>query len=1086
MAGSASGTGASVLTDIRSMIDLAIGTPEMGVVDFCMLHTVLHCLAQQLNALDKPVELLGGATPQAMPTGREIQTVAITEYIVETAVATALKNRRDSPGALRSPLRWRQQARIAPGSAPSPSSAEWMRVRVVLTRTLRCDIISSVKEAIAFHASSLSSMDLMARQRKVCSYCCLKDGPLGPPCRAFFESMTRRVYRCATLMAHGGFLPLYAAQAGLGPVIASRTLHSITWAPGQNPEGPPVQLVADEADNFRLPTLRNDLPDSCSTVAADRTALDPTRLDQVESAAPNPGYNRCGTFACSRIVQIHYTHGGALGDTRTGAATNCTFGALVSVGPSESSISASDSRGEKNSPPLGKSLLSTFVGEKNSSLPAPLTSSSPTGLKAMPDRPAAPPAGRKTRSKATSEGQEEGLLEEDGGHEEVVNGVEGRQRQGREPRRMTSSEKLSLVTLSKFNLLENVVQDLKDRVYGSMPKNEQILEEVRSQTNMKAITDMWTNLNVSSRLEAAETGLAKLSSLVEDLIKEGGPRPGAISAALETALETSPATGPATATASPTTLATPLTEQLQDGQIGSSGPPYPWDTLAAETAQNRDMMLHQLNRLRADIDLLNKTFYEAMQSLQSKLDLKEQIPLPPPPQPAPIEELLPPRPLPAPLSSPERPPTTTDAHSAPASRGSTGISAALTDRLAQLERRIKECCESMGKDKGTVQDQLSNFQDQLDHLMRQVGALHEDFGVLKLSPNLAKDLEGLLELYQTVQDMQEQLHQVNEVARQLAGEKDDRHQHIKALLEQIEILKTIKMDREDMAEAMAEKADLRMLARKVSHDQFDMACDDLSRGLEHALGKLNTQEALWQQVLDDVQREIESKLDKMELSPLKEFFETKLRLLQDNLKQMASLRRNVEAAGTKRRLLREVNCISCDADAVMPLENTSAVPSKPLPAHLSMKPYLSYELDTIRKTQASNLPQRNLHDWETIEKQKAPKAPVKVRSDTDKHICNRYCGGSHTTTTPAQRVARTGHFIKQWGPDVVPLSSGLAAGDDGRLYKVTTTEHANVGPGGSVDPNCTKKPKSPEPSKTLPKAPVIILNKECRCLDGGA
>ncbi|XP_061710437.1 uncharacterized protein LOC133520115 isoform X2 [Cydia pomonella] len=796
------------------MIDLAIGTPEVGVVDFCMLHTVLHCLAQQLNALDKPVELLGVATPQAVPTSKDMQTVAITEYIVETDTAAPMKPKSIKP----------------------------------------------------------------------------------PP------------------------------------------------------------------------------------------------------------------------------------------------------------------------PPAESTLLVVERVKKDAS---PLTSADTTGLKARPDRSAA----GKASGRAASEGHEEGIPEEEGVHEEVAMGEEGIKHP--EPRQMTSSEKLSLVTLSKFNLLENAVQDLKDRVYGSMPKNEQILEEVRSQTNMKAITDMWTNLNVSSRLEAAETGLAKLSSLVEDLIKEGGQRP--ISAALPTVT--------ATAT-SPTTLATPSqTEQLQDGQLG---PPYPLDALAAETAHDRDMMLHQLSRLRADIDLLNKTFYDAMQSLQSNLDLKEQIPLPPPPQPAPVEELLAPRTPASPLSSPGRPPTTTDARSAPASHGSTGMSAALTDRLAQLEHRIKECCEGMGKDKGTVQDQLNNFQDQIDHLMRQLGALHEDLGVLKLSPNLAKDLEGLLQLYQTVQDMQEQLHQVNEVARQLAGEKDDRHQHIKALLEQIEILKTIKMDREDMAEAMAEKADLRMLARKVSHDQFEMACDDLSRGLEHALGKLNTQEALWQQVLDDVQREIESKLDKMELSPLKEFFETKLRLLQDNLKQMASLRRNVEAAGTKRRLLREVNCISCDADAVMPLENTAAIASKPLPAHLSMKPYLSYELDTIRKTQASNLPQRNLHDWETIEKQKAPKAPVKVRSDTDKHICNRYCGGSHTTTTPAQRVARTGHFIKQWGPDVVPLSSGLAAGDDGRLYKVTTTEHANVGPGGSVDPNCTKKPKSPEPSKTQPKAPVIILNKECRCLDGGA
>lgn len=42
-----------------------------------------------------------------------------------------------------------------------------------------------------------------------------------------------------------------------------------------------------------------------------------------------------------------------------------------------------------------------------------------------------------------------------------------------------AAEKLSLVTTSKFNILENTVNDLKDRVYGSMPKNEEILEEVR-------------------------------------------------------------------------------------------------------------------------------------------------------------------------------------------------------------------------------------------------------------------------------------------------------------------------------------------------------------------------------------------------------------------------------------------------------------------------------------------------------------------------------------------------------------------------------------------------------------------------------
>jgi hypothetical protein len=43
---------------------------------------------------------------------------------------------------------------------------------------------------------------------------------------------------------------------------------------------------------------------------------------------------------------------------------------------------------------------------------------------------------------------------------------------------------------------------------------------------------------------------------------------------------------------------------------------------------------------------------------------------------------------------------------APVSRRSSGVSAALADRVAQLERRVKECCDGMGKDKGVVGDQV--------------------------------------------------------------------------------------------------------------------------------------------------------------------------------------------------------------------------------------------------------------------------------------------------------------------------------------------------------------------------------------------
>ncbi|XP_059049431.1 rho family-interacting cell polarization regulator 1-like [Achroia grisella] len=662
------------------------------------------------------------------------------------------------------------------------------------------------------------------------------------------------------------------------------------------------------------------------------------------------------------------------------------------------------------------------------------------------------------------------------------------------PGHPTSSEKLSLVTISKFNILENTVQDLKNRVYGSIPKNEAILEEVRSQTNLKAITDMWTSLNVSSRLEAAETGLTKLSSLVQDLIGETTelqdalkrrssktstaaiPAPGAaippsadaFSPSVPGALSSTPA--PTSSTPAPiSSTPAPLTASTQP------------TTALLPNASKEDLAAIQahLDRLQGDLDHLTNTFYSTMEDIHAGYT--------PPPPSSPTSKATPSSPTAeATPSSPTSALPSTPVERRQTRRSFSDMSASLLQRMNDLEKQLKECCDKVGKNDDVVSDQMQSFQDQLEYLMKQVAALTEDLGAGKLSPDLIKDLQGLMHLFTTVQDMQEQLKQVHETALQLAGEKEDRQSNINALLEQIELLKTIKLDREDMVEAMAEKADLRMLARKVSHDQFELACDDLSRGLEHALGKLNIQEALWQQALDDIQREIETKLDKMELSPVKDFFNNKLRQLQENLKQIAAMRREAEAAGTKKKLLRDVNCISCDAKAVMQMEAASALPaSKPLPANLSMKPYLSYELDAIRKSQASNLQQRNMHDWETIDKQMTSKPVQKARSETDKHICNRYCGGSHTVTTPAQRVARLGHFIKQWGPDVLPLSSGLAAGDDGRMYKVSTVEGASVGPGGAVEATCT--PKSPPRKPELPKPPQkpVPNNTECRCLEGG-
>ncbi|XP_076227323.1 uncharacterized protein LOC116429748 [Nomia melanderi] len=294
------------------------------------------------------------------------------------------------------------------------------------------------------------------------------------------------------------------------------------------------------------------------------------------------------------------------------------------------------------------------------------------------------------------------------------------------------------------------------------------------------------------------------------------------------------------------------------------------------------------------------------------------------------------------------------------------------------------------------------------------------------------------ELVSKIQSVQTDMEKLNQTADRLIDDRENREMHLNALLEQIELLKTIKADREDLEDALADKADAQTVHRKVSYDQFDAACDDLAQGLEDAINKLGTQESIWQQALDEVQKEIEGKVDKIEMTPLKDFVSTKLKAVQDKLRSVAQMGQDTDAAGTK-KLLRDVQCISCDKNVVMKMQDTNKLKMEPFPCGISMKPYLTYELDQVRK-QHRRLPHsRNMIQFEAAlqeeaKKQKSARSDRLVKTPRD-HLCNRYCGGSHTVTTPQQRVMRMGHFISQWGPEVVQLTEGMIKGTDGKLYR---------------------------------------------------
>lgn len=61
---------------------------------------------------------------------------------------------------------------------------------------------------------------------------------------------------------------------------------------------------------------------------------------------------------------------------------------------------------------------------------------------------------------------------------------------------------------------------------------------------------------------------------------------------------------------------------------------------------------------------------------------------------------------------------------------------------------------------------------------------------------------------------------------------------------------------------------------------------------------------MWTNALEDLQKDIGSKMDRMELNPLRDFINTKLKSLQDKFKTLTAMKKEHEAAGTKSKFLR--------------------------------------------------------------------------------------------------------------------------------------------------------------------------------------
>lgn len=273
--------------------------------------------------------------------------------------------------------------------------------------------------------------------------------------------------------------------------------------------------------------------------------------------------------------------------------------------------------------------------------------------------------------------------------------------------------------------------------------------------------------------------------------------------------------------------------------------------------------------------------------------------------------------------------------------------------------------------------------------------------------------QTLLDVYEKQEDIAVDVYNVNEDVNLLVQERKDRYHQVQALIEQVEQIKGIKADREEVEVMVNAKADKTELWKKVPYDEFHDAKQNLSIAIIEALERIVETDTAWNRAVDDINIVLKDKVEHSHADTMSKEFSLKLEALKDRIRGFAMFRLSCESAATSQKYLKEVKCIMCNAQSYMNPEVTLP----PVPRLGNFGATISKEIKEFSRI--------------TVPCSRS----VQIKGVK---MVKRNCGGKHTQISAAEWNSRIGDFIDQTG--AVPLSSNVCAnyeqGSDGVLYRV--------------------------------------------------
>ncbi|XP_013361567.1 PREDICTED: glutamine-rich protein 2 isoform X3 [Chinchilla lanigera] len=273
--------------------------------------------------------------------------------------------------------------------------------------------------------------------------------------------------------------------------------------------------------------------------------------------------------------------------------------------------------------------------------------------------------------------------------------------------------------------------------------------------------------------------------------------------------------------------------------------------------------------------------------------------------------------------------------------------------MAPSEIHPEATCPACSLD---LSHQVSTLVQRYEHLQEMVNNLAASRPSKKTKLQ-SQDEELLGRVQSAILQVQGDCEKLNITTSNLIEDHRQKQKDIDVLYQGLEKLEKEKANREHLQMEINVKADKSTLASKVSRVQFDATTEQLNHMMQELMAKMRGQEQDWQKLLDKLLAEMDMKLDRLELDPVKQELEDRWKSLREQLKERSPLYQADEAAAMRRQLLAHFHCLSCDRPLETPVTG-QIIPVTPvgqaLPGHRSIRPYTVFELGQVRQ-QSRNL-----------------------------------------------------------------------------------------------------------------------------------